>query len=228
MLTDVFIRRPVLSTVLALLIILAGAISIPLLPVERYPQITPPSVTVTCFYTGANAQAVESAVTTPLEQVINGVEGMTYLTSSSTNSGASTITVYFEVGPDQAYIADIGSNDVRSEGMSYGMFIAVQMDMQQQFDQLWRFAKTFMQYQTTDPLTSWHNYFRWRGTVNAANANDWAVTFGATDAPPVHAHALPIPPCVQIGIVDRDAEFVSERLVCVAQARAPPRFLKQA
>jgi HAE1 family hydrophobic/amphiphilic exporter-1 len=110
MFTDVFIRRPVLSTVLALLIILAGAISIPLLPVERYPQITPPSVTVTCFYTGANAQAVESAVTTPLEQVINGVEGMTYLSSSSTNSGASTITVYFEVGRDP----DLAAVDVQN------------------------------------------------------------------------------------------------------------------
>jgi len=110
MLTDVFIRRPVLSTVLALLIILAGAVSIPLLPVERYPQITPPSVTVTCFYTGANAQAVESAVTTPLEQVINGVEGMTYLTSSSTNSGVSNITVYFEVGRDP----DLAAVDVQN------------------------------------------------------------------------------------------------------------------
>ncbi len=110
MLTDVFIRRPVLSTVLALLIILAGAVSIPLLPVERYPQITPPSVTVTCLYTGANAEAVESAVTLPLEQVINGVEGMTYLTSSSTNSGVSTITVFFEVGRDP----DLAAVDVQN------------------------------------------------------------------------------------------------------------------
>jgi len=110
MLTDVFIRRPVLSSVLALLIILAGTISIPLLPIERYPQITPPSVSVTCLYTGANAQAVESAVTTPLEQVINGVEGMTYLTSSSTNSGVSTINVYFEVGRDP----DLAAVDVQN------------------------------------------------------------------------------------------------------------------
>ncbi len=110
MVTDVFIRRPVLSTVLALLIILAGAISIPLLPVERYPQITPPSVSVTSIFTGANAQAVESAVTTPLEQVINGVEGMTYLTSSSTNSGVSTINVFFEVDRD----ADLAAVDVQN------------------------------------------------------------------------------------------------------------------
>ena len=88
MLTDVFIRRPVLSTVCSLLIILAGAVAIPTLPIARYPDLAPPSVTVTAIYTGANAQSVESAVTTPLEQAINGVEGMSYLTSSSTNSGA--------------------------------------------------------------------------------------------------------------------------------------------
>ena len=110
MLTDRFIRRPVLSTVLSLLVILAGAISIPNLPVARYPQLTPPSVTVTSFFTGANAQSVESSVTTPLEQVINGAEGMTYLVSSSTNSGVSTITVFFEVGRDP----DLAAVDVQN------------------------------------------------------------------------------------------------------------------
>ncbi len=85
MLADVFIRRPVLSIVCSLLIILAGAVAIPTLPIARYPDLAPPSLTVTAIYTGANAQSVESAVTTPLEQAINGVEGMTYLTSS-TNS----------------------------------------------------------------------------------------------------------------------------------------------
>ena len=78
-LSDVFIRRPILATVCSLLIILAGAICIPLLPIARYPALAPPSVTITAFYTGANAQAVESAVTTPIEQVVNGVEGMTYI-----------------------------------------------------------------------------------------------------------------------------------------------------
>ena len=92
MFADVFIKRPVLSTVCSLLIILAGAIAIPTLPIARYPDLAPPAVSVTAFYTGANAQTVESAVTTPLEQAINGVEGMTYMTSSSTNSGVSTIT----------------------------------------------------------------------------------------------------------------------------------------
>jgi HAE1 family hydrophobic/amphiphilic exporter-1 len=106
MITDVFIRRPVLATVCSVLITLAGAIAIPTLPIGRYPELAPPTVAVTAFYTGANAQAVESAVTTPLETVINGVEGMTYMTSSSTNSGLATITVTFEVGrnPDLAAV----------------------------------------------------------------------------------------------------------------------------
>jgi hydrophobic/amphiphilic exporter-1 (mainly G- bacteria), HAE1 family len=110
MFSDVFIRRPILATVCSLLIILAGAICIPLLPIARYPELAPPSVSVTAFYTGANAQAVESAVTTPLEQVINGVEGMTYMTSSSTNSGVSTINVFFEVGRN----ADLAAVDVQN------------------------------------------------------------------------------------------------------------------
>ena len=110
MFSDAFIRRPILASVCSLIIILAGAICIPLLPIARYPQLTPPAVQVIAVYTGANAQAVESAVTTPLEQVINGVEGMTYMQSSSTNSGFSTINVYFEVGRDP----DLAAVDVQN------------------------------------------------------------------------------------------------------------------
>lgn len=110
MFSDVFIRRPILATVCSLVMILAGAISIPLLPIARYPDLAPPSVSVISFYTGANAQAVESAVTTPLEQVINGVEGMTYMQSSSTNSGASTINVFFQIGRDP----DLAAVDVQN------------------------------------------------------------------------------------------------------------------
>ena len=80
------------------------------MPIARYPELTPPAVQVIAFYTGANAQAVESAVTTPLEQVINGVEGMTYMQSSSTNSGVATINVYFEVGRDP----DLAAVDVQN------------------------------------------------------------------------------------------------------------------
>ena len=100
MLSRLFITRPILATVCSLLVMLAGAIAIPILPVARFPELTPPSVSVAAVYTGANAQSVESAVTTPLEQVINGVEGMLYMTSSSTNTGFSSINVVFEVGTD--------------------------------------------------------------------------------------------------------------------------------
>ena len=110
MFSDVFIRRPVLSSVCSLLIVLGGLIAIPLLPIERYPDLAPPSVSVSAFYTGANAQAVESAVTTPLEQAINGVEGMTYMSSSSTSSGISSITIQFEIGRDP----DLAAVDVQN------------------------------------------------------------------------------------------------------------------
>jgi HAE1 family hydrophobic/amphiphilic exporter-1 len=109
-LSELFIRRPILATVCSLMIMLAGAISIPLLPIARYPELTPPAVSVTAFYTGANAQAVESAVTTPLEQVINGVEGMQYMQSSSTSSGLATINVTFDIGRDP----DLAAVDVQN------------------------------------------------------------------------------------------------------------------
>jgi HAE1 family hydrophobic/amphiphilic exporter-1 len=110
MFTDVFIKRPILATVCSILITLAGAIAIPTLPIGRYPELAPPTVAVSAFYTGANAQAVESAVTTPLESVINGVEGMLYMTSASTNNGLCTITVTFEVGRDP----DLAAVDVQN------------------------------------------------------------------------------------------------------------------
>src|SRR5215218_7401519 len=110
MIADVFIRRPVLSTVCSLLIILAGAVSIPTLPIARYPELAPPQVSVSAFYTGANAQAVETAVTTPLEQAINGVEGMMYMSSSSTNAGVCQINVTFEVTRD----IDVAAVDVQN------------------------------------------------------------------------------------------------------------------
>jgi HAE1 family hydrophobic/amphiphilic exporter-1 len=99
-LVDFFIRRPIFATVCALLIILAGAISIPTLPISLYPTLAPPQVTVTSNYVGANASVVESAVTTPLEQQINGVEGMHYITSTSSNDGTSNINVVFRTGYD--------------------------------------------------------------------------------------------------------------------------------
>jgi hydrophobic/amphiphilic exporter-1 (mainly G- bacteria), HAE1 family len=97
---DFFIHRPVFATVCALLIILAGAVCIPTLPVSLYPQLAPPQVTVSCNYVGANSRVVESAVTIPLEEQINGVEGMRYIESSSSNDGTSEITITFRTGYD--------------------------------------------------------------------------------------------------------------------------------
>ncbi|MGO8719036.1 MAG: efflux RND transporter permease subunit [Acidobacteriaceae bacterium] len=100
MFVDFFIHRPVFATVCALLIILAGIVVIPTLPISLYPQLAPPQVTVSATYVGASAQEVESAVTIPLEEAINGVEGMNYMTSSSGNNGSSTITITFKTGYD--------------------------------------------------------------------------------------------------------------------------------
>ena len=97
---DFFISRPVFSTVCALLIILSGAVCIPTLPISQFPDLAPPQVGVTAVYTGASSQTVEAAVTTPLEQQINGAEGMKYITSSSTSNGVSTVTATFDITRD--------------------------------------------------------------------------------------------------------------------------------
>jgi len=97
---DFFIRRPIFATVCALLIVLAGAVCIPSLPISLYPQLAPPQVVVTSNYIGANSKDVESAVTIILEQSINGVEGMRYMSSTSSNDGTSAITVTFDTGYD--------------------------------------------------------------------------------------------------------------------------------
>jgi len=107
---DFFIHRPVFATVCALLIILAGAICIPTLPIAMYPTLAPPEVNVESNYVGANANTVEKAVTIPLEDAINGVEGMRYISSDSTNSGSSSISVTFDTG----YDLDIAAVDVQN------------------------------------------------------------------------------------------------------------------
>ena len=97
MFADFFIKRPVFSTVTSLFIVIAGAVCIPSLPIAQFPELAPPQIQVACGYTGANAQAVESSVTILLEEAINGVEGMRYMTSSSGNDGSSVITIVFEL-----------------------------------------------------------------------------------------------------------------------------------
>ena len=95
---DRFINQPVLSTVISILVVILGCIGLATLPIEQYPDIAPPTVTVSCYYPGADAQTVEKSVLAPLEEQINGVEGMTYMSSSATNDGSARITVYFEQG----------------------------------------------------------------------------------------------------------------------------------
>jgi len=106
MFVEFFIRRPVFATVCALLIILAGAAVIPTLPISQFPNLAPPQVSVFSAYIGASAQTVESAVTIPLEQQINGAEGMKYMTSTSGNDGTSNITATFDLNrnPDLATV----------------------------------------------------------------------------------------------------------------------------
>ncbi|MEW6145300.1 MAG: multidrug efflux RND transporter permease subunit [Thermodesulfobacteriota bacterium] len=108
---DFFIQRPVLATVVAILITLVGAISIPILPVAQFPDIAPPTVNVSATYTGASAEVVETTVTDPIEEQINGVEGMTYMESYSSNDGTMNINVTFEVG----YDLDIANVDVTNQ-----------------------------------------------------------------------------------------------------------------
>ncbi|GGH23395.1 multidrug efflux RND transporter permease subunit [Alsobacter metallidurans] len=93
-----FIQRPIFASAIAIIMVMAGAICYLTLPVAQFPDITPPQVVVSARYPGASAQVVADTVTTPLEQQINGVEGMTYMASSSSNDGSATITVTFDVG----------------------------------------------------------------------------------------------------------------------------------
>ena len=105
-----FIERPVLSTVISIIILLLGFISISSLPIEQYPDIAPPTIKVTATYPGANAETVLESVIIPLEEQINGVEGMTYITSTASNNGMADITVYF----DQTMDADIAAVNVQN------------------------------------------------------------------------------------------------------------------
>ncbi|RWX65582.1 multidrug efflux RND transporter permease subunit [Mesorhizobium sp. M4B.F.Ca.ET.089.01.1.1] len=93
-----FVQRPIFASAIAIIMMLAGAIAYFLLPVSQFPDITPPQVVVSAHYPGASAQVVADTVTTPLEQQINGVQGMTYMSSTSSNDGSSTITITFDVG----------------------------------------------------------------------------------------------------------------------------------
>ena len=100
------INRPVLSTVISIFIVILGIIGLVSLPITQYPDIAPPTITVSATYPGANAQTVLNAVVAPLEESINGVENMMYMSSSATNNGSGSITIYFKQGtnPDMAAV----------------------------------------------------------------------------------------------------------------------------
>src|SRR2546426_7130511 len=95
-----FINRPIFASVLSIVITLGGSIALFTLPVAQYPEITPPTVEVSAVYPGANAQTVADTVAAPIEQQINGVEGMLYMSSQCTNDGTYTLTVTFNLGVD--------------------------------------------------------------------------------------------------------------------------------
>lgn len=107
---NIFIKRPVMAISISIMILIVGAISFFTLPMEQFPDIAPPTITVSAQYTGANADAVTNAVIQPLEESINGVENMMYMTSTATNSGSATINVYFKQGTD----ADMAAVNVQN------------------------------------------------------------------------------------------------------------------
>ncbi|WP_455591628.1 efflux RND transporter permease subunit [Bacteroides sp.] len=100
MFSKFFINRPIFATVLALIIVVAGLVTINILPVAQFPEITPPTVQVSAFYPGANAETVAQTVGIPIEQQVNGVDGMLYMSSNSSSSGAYSLTITFKVGTD--------------------------------------------------------------------------------------------------------------------------------
>lgn len=114
--SDFFIERPVFSTVLSLIIVIVGAIGLALLPIDQYPQIVPPVVTISASYPGADAQTVTQAVATPIEQELNGTPGMMYMESSSSNSGSFSATITFDIATDPELAAvDIQNRLKRAE-----------------------------------------------------------------------------------------------------------------
>ncbi len=100
MISKFFIDRPIFAAVLSITIVLVGLIAMRILPVAQYPEIVPPQVVVSATYPGASAQTIAETVAAPLEQQVNGVEGMIYMRSTSTGSGTLNLSVYFQIGTD--------------------------------------------------------------------------------------------------------------------------------
>jgi oligosaccharide reducing-end xylanase len=170
-------------------------------PVQPGPMQPPPSGLVPPFEPGPPNDArvggtpnlfvdvlgrTPGEVDTKVRDAVNRFFGIgsTDPTTPSVNNGGARSFYVLPQDDSMGFIWAADSNDIRSEGMSYGMFIAVQMDMQQQFDQLWRFAKRFMQYpsEPAADMVGWRLYFRWTGRVTP-NGNDWPVEYNANEPP---------------------------------------------
>jgi HAE1 family hydrophobic/amphiphilic exporter-1 len=110
MISDVFIKRPVTSIVVSVMIVLIGIIAMTTLPVSQYPDITPPTVAINGTYVGADAQTVEQTTTTAIEAQVNGTPGMSFMQSNSTSSGVSSVTVTFDIGTNIDIATQVSSS----------------------------------------------------------------------------------------------------------------------
>ena len=133
MFSKFFINRPIFATVLSIVVIIAGLMSIRALPIEEYPQVTPPQITVSATYAGASAETISKTVAAPLEQQINGVEDMIYMSSTASSDGSLSINIYFKIGtnPDQATInvnnrVQAALNKLPSEVQAQGVTVSKQ------------------------------------------------------------------------------------------------------
>lgn len=162
-----FIERPIFATVLSLLLLVAGGVSLYVLPIDQYPSITPPTVQVTAVYPGANAETIAQTVGIPIEQQVNGVDGMLYMSSTSSSSGTYRLTVTFEVGTDidMATVlvqnrVNIALNSLPSEVTQQGVTVQKQstnivlfitLTGDENYDQL--YLSNYAQLQLVDQLT---------------------------------------------------------------------------
>ena len=162
-----FIERPIFATVLSLLLLVAGGVSLLVLPIDQYPSITPPTVQVTAVYPGANAETIAQTVGIPIEQQVNGVDGMLYMSSTSSSSGTYSLTVTFEVGTDidMATVlvqnrVNIALNSLPSEVTQQGVTVQKQstnivlfitLTGDENYDQL--YLSNYAQLQLVDQLT---------------------------------------------------------------------------
>ncbi len=183
----IFIERPVLSTVISVILVLLGVLGLVTLPIAQYPDISPPTVQVSASYAGANADVVLKSVLTPLEEQINGVEGMTYMTSTATNAGAATIQVYFNVGrdPDQAAVdvqnrvasatsllpqeVTLAGVTVRKQQSSNLLIFALYSDDESKYDQ------TFLQNYAQINITPQIRRVTGVGAANAFGTRDYSM-----------------------------------------------------